>query len=255
MKFTKPLASCFTYTIGKNLYIPITSRSNAKTLPESRGPGFFLGAEVVAALCRVRDEEHSTKQWASWCLYLDTQMSKQKLPPGMELVTALPRVEGHRLPSVVDLTEEIMQEFQRRPDFDSIVFGGEGEPTLRLDDVFRIAANLKAANIQMLPPLRLTTNGLVQSPETVVEKLKDANILSLSVALMTANSFQYDELMTPTIPNGHNRVCKFLSVAIEAGLDVEVTAVDRPDVDKDKTQDLANGMGVPVPIRWRPFFP
>lgn len=255
MKITKPLASYFTYTIGKNLYVPVTSRSNAKTLPESRGSGFFLGSDIVASLCRVRDEEHGSKQWAPWCLYLDTQMTKQKLPPAMELVIALPGADAHRLPSVVDLTKEILQECQRRPDFESIVFGGEGEPLLRLDDVCLIAAKLKTADIQMLPLLRLTTNGLVHSSETVVEKLKNSNIMSLSVALMTADPMQYDELMTPTAPDGHDRVCKFVSVAIDAGLDVEVTAVDRPDVDKPKAEDLAHSMRVPVPIRWRPFFP
>jgi molybdenum cofactor biosynthesis enzyme MoaA len=107
----------------------------------------------------------------------------------------------------------------------------------------------------MLPPLRLTTNGLVQSPETVVDKLKDAGIQSLSVALMTADRTQYDELMTPMIPDGHEKVCKFIDVAIKAGLDVETTAVDRPDVDKKKAEDLARDMNVPESIRWRPFFP
>jgi len=255
MKITKPLASCFTYTIGKNLYVPITSRSNAKTLPETRGPGFYLSADTVAALCRVRDEEHGSKQWAPWCMYLDTQTTKQKLPPPMELLSALPQVDNPRLPSIEDLTNEILEECRRRPDYSSIVFAGEGEPTLRLNDVVRIAVNLKESGVEMLPPLRLTTNGLIQSPESVVKQLKDANILSLSVSLMTADPHQYDELMTPVIPDGHETVCILIQVATTTGLDVEITCVDRPDVDKSMAENLARVLNVSEPIRWRVFFP
>lgn len=257
MKITKPLASCFTYTIGKNLYVPLTSRSNAKTLPESRGPNFLLGAEVVAALCRVRDEEHNTQHWAPWCMYLDTQLSKHKLPPALQLISKLPETEGERLPSVRDLMEQILDACQNRPDYESIVLAGEGEPTLRLDDIIQLAASLKeeATDGRILPPIRLTTNGLIQSPATVVEKLKDANIHSLSIALMTANKDQYDELMTPMLPNAHETVCRFIEMAIKAELDVEITAVDRPDVDRAMADDLARAMNVPEQIRWRPFFP
>jgi hypothetical protein len=46
-----------TYFLGKSLYIPLTSRSNCYTLPETRGPGFTLPRAVVASLLRVREYE------------------------------------------------------------------------------------------------------------------------------------------------------------------------------------------------------
>lgn len=254
MKITKPLVSCFTYTIGKNLYIPITSRSNAKTLPETRGQNFLLGPGVVAALCRFRDEELGITQWEPWCMYLDTQMTPQKLPPALELVSELPTVEGSRLPSVGNLVGQISEACEHRSDFESIVIAGEGEPTLRLDDLVQLATDLKSSQENTFPPVRLTTNGLVEGPELVVQKLKVAGVCSLSVALMTADRNQYNNLMTPQITNGHGKVCDFIEAAIAAGLEVEVTAVDRPDVDKEMVQDLARDLNVPGSVRWRPFF-
>jgi hypothetical protein len=49
----------FTYLLGHHtLYVPLTSRCNARTLPMTRGAQFTLPASVVAALCRVRQAEH-----------------------------------------------------------------------------------------------------------------------------------------------------------------------------------------------------
>lgn len=261
MRVTKSLASCFTYSIGKNLYVPLTSRSNARTLPETRGPNFLLEADVVGALCRVRDEEHGTKQWAPWCLYLDTQENKQRLPPALEIIASLPEISGQqgRLPCIYDLLSQIHEVCERQPSFfESIVLAGEGEPTLRLDDMLKLANELSASSsLEKSTPslIRLTTNGLVESPKSVVDKLKASGISSVSVALMTANPQQYEDLMVPAVSNGHKRVCDFIEHAVNAGLDVETTGVDRPDVDKVKAEELSRSLKVLMPMRWRPFFP
>lgn len=256
MRTTQPLASVFTYSIGKNLYVPLTSRSNARTLPETRGPNFLLGADVVAALCRVRDEEHGTQQWAPWCLYLDTQESKQKLPAPLDIIDSLPKsTDCERLPRIHDLCSELNQKLKSRPDFESIVLGGEGEPTLRLDDMIHLVGDLQKLSECEMPTIRLTTNGLVCSPESVVEQLNAGGISSLSVALMTADPAQYDELMTPTVPGGHSRVCEFIEHAVNAGMEVETTGVDLPGVDKTKAELLSRSLEVPKPMRWRNYFP
>ncbi len=255
MKISQPLASCFTYTIGKNLYVPITSRSNARTLPETRGPNFLLGSEVVAALCRVRDEELGKKQWAPWCLYLDTQESKQKLPAALDTIAELPESASERLPRIQDICSEVQEKLQRRSDFESIVLAGEGEPTLRLDDMLQLVNDLKASTGGIIPEIRVTTNGLVDSPEYVVLQLKNCGISSLSVALMTADAKQYEELMAPAVDGGHGRVCSFIGHAINCGLEVETTGVDRPEIDKANAERLSRSLSVPSPMRWRPFFP
>ena len=63
MILSRPLASYITYSLGNDLYVPLTSRCNTVTLPETRGPNFLLPASVAASLCRVRDLEHGTQQW------------------------------------------------------------------------------------------------------------------------------------------------------------------------------------------------
>lgn len=255
MRITQPLASCFTYTLGKNLYVPLTCRSNARSLPETRGPNFLLDAEVVAALCRVRDEEQGKKQWAPWCMYLDTQETKQKLPPPLETIARLPECSGERLPRVHDLFSQTVEALKRRPDLESIVLSGEGEPTLRLNDMIKLVRDLHASAEVDLPPVRLTTNGLVDSPESVVQQIMNCGITSISVALMTADPEQYDDLMAPALANGHDAVSSLIKEAVNCGLEVEITAVDRPEIDKYKVAMLSQSLKVSGPVRWRPFFP
>jgi MoaA/NifB/PqqE/SkfB family radical SAM enzyme len=144
----------------------------------------------------------------------------------------------------------------------TIVFAGEGEPTLRLDDMIRMAINMRALEATRNVPMRLVTNGLCDEKNAVLE-LKDAGITSLSVALMTSSSAQYDDLMQPVIPDdllendvcAHQMVCNFIKRAVESGLDVEVTGVERSDVDKIAAQRLSSDLGVVRSFRWRPFFP
>lgn len=255
MRITQPLASCFTYTLGKNLYVPLTSRSNARTLPETRGPNFLLGAEVVAALCRVRDEEHGKQQWAPWCMYLDTQETKQKLPPPLETIVTLPECSGERLPRVQDLTSQVLEALKRRSDTESIVLSGEGEPTMRFNDMIKLVHDLHASSEVALPPIRLTTNGLVDSPDVVVPQIMNCGIVSISVALMTADPEQYDDLMAPAETGGHDKVCSLIKRAVNCGLEVETTAVDRPEIDKHQVEMLSQGLKVSGPVRWRPYFP
>jgi hypothetical protein len=81
---------------------------------------------------------------------------------------------------------------------------------------------------------------------------------------MTAHSQQYTQLMKPTVDadassmdsSPHALVCDFIRQAVSAGLNVEVTGVDRPDIviDKEATEKLAASLGVTRPVRWRPYF-
>jgi organic radical activating enzyme len=301
------LQSYLTYTLGKDLYVPLTSRCNTKTLPETRGPNFVLPAPVVAALCRVRDVEHGTQQWHHWCLYLDSHEGPQTLPAAMEPRIAkqlLPNIlpsssssssniasaikkeekeeeEPERRPRIQDLLTEIKDQLQQHT-YQSIVLAGEGEPTLRLPDLIELVEQLKQLQLneeqnQKVPPIRLTTNGLVQqqhddddddssSHNNVPEQLKAAGISKVSVALMTHSPEQYDALMTPlivmdddndddTAHTAHGHVCQFIRQSLQAGLEVETTAVDYYGVDKEATERLSRDvLQVSSPVRWRPYF-
>lgn len=307
--FVRSTASFFTYTLnsGNALYVPLTCRCNARTLPQLRGPGFLLPAPVVAALCRVRDAELGTSQWMGWCNYLDTQDGSFQLPPpapstlpeSASSSTASTALDegGHltpqKQPLVQDLFQEVRQHFlvnvsQRNQQgksskTESIVFSGEGEPTLRLEDLLELATMIRDDEAIRMPydsedgsspSLRLTTNGLIDPPRSssvgskppATQRLVDAGISHVSVALMTHDADLYDSLVQPTttvlvnnddnIMRAHDRACRFIEDAVQVeGLDVETTAVERADVDKAKTEALSASLGVTTPVRWRPYFP
>ena len=250
----------------------------------------MLPAAVVSSLCRVRDAENGTDQWKKWCFYLDTQARDmpQMLPPFDETrQRVMDRVVdnlgttttdddddddngGAKMyePSVSSLKEEIKKQLLHRADgndgiIDSLVFSGEGEPTLRWDCLLALADEFSG-----MVPMRLTTNGLLADETTKtnndadtqsvpsVQELQSTGIRSVSVSLMTADPGQYVDWMEPVRPD-HNldTVCSFIRDAVEADLAVELTGVDRPDVDKQKAEELSASLGVKGSIRWRPYFP
>ena len=53
------LSYCFTYRLGRSLYVPFTSRCNSLTLPQLRGESFTLPSDVIDALYNVRKVESS----------------------------------------------------------------------------------------------------------------------------------------------------------------------------------------------------
>eukprot|EP00804_Cyclotella_cryptica_P029615 CCRYP_017302-RA/>CCRYP_017302-RA protein AED:0.26 eAED:0.49 QI:0/0/0/1/0/0/2/0/96 len=72
---------------------------------------------------------------------------------------------------------------------------------------------------------------------------KERAIPTASVALNTANQHGYDVLMEPgcyssgrTMPGtAHDMVCEFILDAAKVGMEVEITDIDQPDVDKGET--------------------
>ena len=280
MRLTRPFAaSCgggFTYSLitgGNSLYVPLTSRCNSLTLPETRGPKFLLPPSVVAALCRVRDAEEGTLQWKHWCMWLETQEFPQQLPKALEMVKSLQAgsvensVDGRR-PTVSELLEEVKAV---SADTKSIVVAGEGEPTLRIEALEQlvqgISQQLRDASTQA-QTIRVITNGLMTSVDEFecTERLVACGVNSVSVALMTHDPSLYERLMQPcgapkpskdtdVEESHHLRVREFIRSAVHVGLQVETTAVDRPEVDKEETQKLATSLGVKGPVRWRPYFP
>jgi len=175
----------------------------------------------------------------------------------------------------------------------SIVFAGEGEPTLRLNAICAISSLIQNVTRNQMP-IRVLTNGLVyysmhykkhniRNDDTsfsnmnnnCLQQMKDAGINALSITLPTSCPNQYMELMKPLkhfhhdgkyTPNmeedvdddikltAHESVCQFVADAIQLEFDVEVTGVDRDFVDKEKTEQLAAYLGVTKPFRWRSYF-
>jgi hypothetical protein len=142
----------------------------------------------------------------------------------------------------------------------------------------------------------------------ILRDMMDAGITRVSVALNTANRHEYDVLMDPRCTMGgggggvlvggggadangddddatnmagvhalgpgtaHDLVCEFIVEACRVGMDVEITGIDRPGIDKFETERLARlltsaaagrrggggsgsgGQRRRSPVRWRRYF-
>ncbi len=127
----------------------------------------------------------------------------------------------------------------------------------------------------------------------ILRDMVEAGVSRLSVALNTANRHEYDILMEPcchtgggamvggngggaTIRGGagggqallrpgtaHDLVCELIVEATRVGMDVEITGIDRPGIDKAEVERLARlllsarrggGNQRRSPIRWRRYF-
>ena len=126
----------------------------------------------------------------------------------------------------------------------------------------------------------------------------EAGVTRLSVALNTANRHEYDILMEPCCHTGggamaggggggadaindrggvagggqqallrpgtaHDLVCELIVEATRVGMDVEITGIDRPGIDKDEVERLARLLlsarrggdnQRQSPVRWRRYF-
>ena len=151
-------------------------------------------------------------------------------------------------------------------------------------------SNHNNSNKILLPKLRYT----------ILRDLIDAGVSRLSVALNTANRHEYDILMQPACYTGggriltdddgalnanttdatntsssssfppmmpgtaHDLICEFIMDATKLGMDVEITGVDRPGIDKVEMERLARLLLSVAPknkrkgrksaVRWRPYF-
>lgn len=206
------MSAQLTYTLGRSLYLALTNRCNSATLIETRGPGFAL-----------RESSGFT-----------------------------PLDEGFE-PTAAEALAAVSAAYATAADgFDAVVFAGVGEPLLRLRVLEEASRAISTAHAP--PALRLNTNGLVagSSADDVATRLRDAGVTAASVALMSADPEQYQELMRPerlrlspafSLPLGHADVCRFTTACLAAGIDVECTAVEHPAVDVDAARAFAQRLG------------
>jgi len=266
----KVFSASLTYTLGKSLYVPLTSRSNSYTLPQTRGPNFLLPSSVVSSLLLLRKIESDPTSDQNGNDFDESEIRKKEkcvMPLSLsQMVPGCPFLNDELLHPSADLLLNEIRENLNLGDTKSVVFAGEGEPTLRLETLKLLCQKINSEygndNINM----RIVTNGLVLSHmedrKSVLSNLKQNGVDELSVALMTSCNKQYDDLIKPTsnelndegLSNSHAKLCQMIQDAIEVGLTIECTGVDRDFVDKGLAEDLADKLGASS-FRWRPYFP
>lgn len=149
--------------------------------------------------------------------------------------------------------DEVLTELQKvlnLKNWREIVFCGFGEPLTRLDCVLEVCRWIRRYHGKMVT-LRLDTNGqgyLLNKGRDVVEELKEAGIDKISVSLNAPDKETYREVCRPVFENAFESVLEFIEKARKV-FDVEVTAVAIPEVNLQKTADLAKNMGVRFRVR------
>ncbi len=152
-------------------------------------------------------------------------------------------------PTTEEITVELAEVLHIR-NWDSVVFCGFGEPTLRLDVLLKVARGLKRHYGRPIE-IRLDTNGQgckLNAGRDVAAELKAAGVDKVSVSLNTGDRTTYMEICKPTFPDAYEAVVDFIRRA-KLVLSVEVTAVRVPEVDLAKVQDVADGLGVVFKVR------
>jgi len=136
-----------TYALGRGLYVALTNRANTTPLFNTRGPGFKI-----------------------------TSTQFEPLPEGIEPETQ----------QVLAAVGSALALTLGPAKYDSIVFAGFGEPTLRLGSLLEVCQGLKAGVAKDIP-LRLSTNGLgnVLHGRDLIPELAASGIMGVTVALNT----------------------------------------------------------------------
>jgi len=137
-------------------------------------------------------------------------------------------------------------------DYDEVIFSGFGEPTLRIDELKEVAAELRRKGAKRI---RLATNGLgsrVNNRNILPELRGLIDVISVSLQAESADS--YDKVCkTKDIENPYSSVKDFIREAKAAFSEVEVTAVDMSGIiDIEACEKVARDE-LGVPFRRRTF--
>jgi len=163
-------------------------------------------------------------------------------------------IAGFRLklnsePSAKQIIRELENHVSRKM-WNDIVFCGFGEPTVRLDCIIEVAKWIR--KYYPFLKVKLNTNGhayLLNPGRNVIGELREAGIDAVSISLNGHDKETYSSVCRPEFEDAYESVIKFIQGAKEAFKEVEVTAVNIPEIDVSRIQDLAQRLNVKFRIR------
>jgi len=250
------------YVLSDTLYLAPTARSPAaRTMRSCRGPVFAAPKDGFAPLDAGRIAASASSEfaplpesWASQQTMTAVKTGFEPLAPGTEEPTGL------QLASLVE--EYLLATAEAGGDGDptagegdpmaaaEVVFQGEGDPMAAAEvviDTVKEVARRREGIAFRLNTLGLcdsaTTERLFESGVFAPDGVSSTRIASASVFLPAVEPQKYEELLQPSEGRGFEDVCSFISRVAQAGVPVEVTAVDRPDVDVAAIEALAMRLG------------
>lgn len=165
-----------------------------------------------------------------------------------------PEPSAKELASIVDGVYSLSDNLGSMGEGDlGVVFQGQGDP-LEAHEVVLETVALVAANKNSIA-FRCNTLGLcgadvvdalLSSPVLArgdEDQRRETRLAKFSVFLPAANPAKYAELIQPQDGRGFQDVCAFITRMAEAGVEVECTAVERPDVNINEIRALAMALG------------
>lgn len=161
------------------------------------------------------------------------------------------RISGHDLTIKQRPTaEQVIEAVDDPGAYSEVVFCGFGEPTMRLNLMLEVAADLRNRGAKQI---RLVTNGLANLVyrNDVLPELAQ-RIDSISVSLNAQDEELYEYYCQPALPGSYQAMLKFLADAGKHFDKVEATAIDCLDgIDLAACRQLAQERG--AQFRSRPL--
>ena len=203
------------------LYLAPTARSPARrTMRSCRGAAFASKDAGLAPLPASR---------AATTTPSGTRVTRTARDSGFE-----PLPQGAAEPSGRELND-LVRDWVDKTGSTRVVIQGEGDPLAAQDVVVETLRLAQGSGAQF----RLNTLG-VGATDAIFDAL--GLVETVSVFLPAADATKYDELLQPREPGAFEDACAFVRRA-SAVSNVEVTAVDRPDVAVADVEALAGRLG------------
>jgi len=150
-------------------------------------------------------------------------------------------------PSFIEITDALQGAMNRRS-WREVVFCGFGEPLERLDCIVEVSKWVKR---YFGLRIRVDTNGhgyLLNKGRDVAEELKAAGVDAVSVSLNAHDKKTYNKVCRPKFPDAFENVLDFVDRA-KTRFYTEITAVDVPEVNIQKLEEMAIRTGVNFRVR------
>lgn len=146
--------------------------------------------------------------------------------------------------------EEVIREIGDPTVYDEIVFCGYGEPTIRLEELKKISSWVKNKGGKV----RLNTDGHgnIIHKRNIVPELKGL-VDRVSISLNSVDPKQYGDLMRVDGERYHKAMVEFARECVRSLPETIMTAVDLPDVDKERAREFVENT-VGAKFVTRPYF-
>lgn len=154
-----------------------------------------------------------------------------------------------REPTVEEIIEELKEHISKRR-WSEVVFCGFGEPTFRLDCLLEVTKWIK--RYYPFLKVRLNTNGhalLLNPGRDVVAQLKSAGIDVVSVSLNGHDEETYNKVCRPKFREAYKSVIDFIQALKKANMDIEITALNLPEINVSKIRGFAEKMNAKFRLR------